>query len=358
MGMKLWKKFICLCFAIGFPVFLTGCPIVAQKKEPQGKTYYTFFDTVSTITSYAGDDEAVFEENAAAAEELLDAYHRRLDIYHEYSGMNNLCTVNKNAGGEAVEVDRETMDFLVYAKELCEQTDGTLNIMFGAVLRPWHDCRERAADDPDNAAIPAKEVLEEAAAHTGLALLELDEEALTVRISDPDARLDVGAIGKGYATERAARLLEERGAESYVLNIGGNIRIIGEKPDGSGWTTGIKDPFAHESAYAMYLDLADTSCVTSGVYERFFTVDGVRYHHIIDPDTLMPAQYFASVSVITRDSGLADALSTTLFCMPQGEGQALIERLEDDVQVLWIDLDGNQTYTDGIHPINRDQDTK
>ena len=358
MGMRLWKKFICLCFAIGFPVFLTGCPIVAQKKESQGKVYYTFFDTVSTIYSYAGDDEGTFEENAAAAEDLLEAYHRRLDIYHEYSGMNNLCTVNKGAGGEAVEVDRETMDFLIYARELCEETGGTLNIMFGAVLRPWHDSRERAANDPGSAAIPSRDTLEEAVAHTGLELLELDEEACTVRITDPDARLDVGAIGKGYATEQAARLLEDMGAESYVLNIGGNIRIIGHKPDGSGWMTGIKDPFDHESAYAMYLELADTSCVTSGVYERYFEVAGERYHHIIDPDTLTPARYFASVSVITKDSGLADALSTALFCMPQAEGQAFIDGLDDDVQVLWIALDGSQMYTDGIHPIDRDQDTK
>lgn len=358
MGMKLWKKFICLCFAIGFPVFLTGCPIVAQKKEPLGKTYYTFFDTVSTIYSYAGDGEVVFEENAAAAETLLDAYHRRLDIYHEYSGMNNLCTVNKNAGGEPVAVDRETMDFLVYAKDLCRETGGQVNIMFGAVLKPWHDCRERAENDPSHAAIPELDVLEAAKAHTGLDLLELDEDALTVRISDPDARLDVGAIGKGYATEMAARLLEERGAESYVLNVGGNVRIIGHKPDGSGWNTGIKDPFDHQNSYAMYLELADTSCVTSGIYERFYTVDGVRYHHIIDPDTLMPARYFSAVSVITKNSGLADALSTALFCMPQPEGQALIDRLDDDIQVLWIDLDGNQTYTDGIHPIDWDSDIK
>lgn len=358
MGMKLLKKFICLCFAIGFPVFLTGCPIVAQKKEPQGKVYYTFFDTVSKIYSYAGDSEATFEERTAAAAELLEEYHKRMDIYHEYSGMNNLCTVNKNAGGEAVEVDRETMDFLVYAKGLYEATDGKMNIMLGAVLRPWHECREAASQNSGSAAIPDMAVLEEAKAHTDIDALELDKEALTVRITDPEARLDVGAVGKGYATEMAAQLLEEMGAESYVLNIGGNIRIIGEKPDGSGWKTGIKDPFDHESAYAMYLELADTSCVTSGIYERFFTVDGERYHHIIDPDTLMPANYFASVSIITKDSGLADALSTALFCMPQKEGQALIDSLEDEVQVLWIDLDGNQTYTDGIHPINRDSDSK
>lgn len=358
MGMKLWKKFICLCFAIGFPVFLTGCPIVAQKREPVGKIYYNFFDTESRIYSYAGDSQKEFDERTEAAATLLEAYHKRMDIYHEYSGMNNLCTVNKNAGGEAVAVDRETMDFLIYAKDLCEKTDGQVNIMFGAVLKPWHDSRERAADDPSNATIPDMNVLEEAKTHTGLELLELDEDALTVRISDPDARLDVGAIGKGYATEQAARLLEDMGAESYVLNIGGNIRIVGHKPDGGSWRTGIKDPFDHERSYAMYLDLADTSCVTSGVYERYFEVAGKRYHHIIDPDTLVPAQYFASVSVITKDSGLADGLSTALFCMPQAEGQALIDRLEDDVQVLWIDLDGNQTYTDGIHPIDRDSDIK
>ena len=98
--------------------------------------------------------------------------------------------------------------------------------------------------------------------------------------------------------------------------------------------------------------------MTSGIYERFFTVDGVSYHHIIDPDTLMPARYFASVSVITKDSGLADALSTALFCMPQEEGQALIDRMDDEIDVLWIDLDGGQTYTNGIHPIERDSDTK
>lgn len=358
MGMKLLKKFICLCFAIGFPVLLTGCPIVAQKKEPQGKVYYTFFDTVSKIYSYAGDAEAAFEERTEAAETLLEEYHKRLDIYHEYSGMNNLCTVNKNAGGEAVAVDRETMDFLVYAKGLCEATGGKMNIMLGAVLKPWHDCREAASQNSASAAIPDMAALKEAKAHTDINALELDEEALMVRITDPEARLDVGAVGKGYATEMAARLLEEMGAESYVLNIGGNIRIIGEKPDGSGWKTGIKDPFDHNSSYAMYLELADTSCVTSGIYERFFEVDGERYHHIIDPDTLTPANYFASVSIITKDSGLADALSTALFCMPQTEGQALIDSLGDDVQALWIDLDGNQTYTDGIHPINRDSDSK
>lgn len=102
----------------------------------------------------------------------------------------------------------------------------------------------------------------------------------------------------------------------------------------------------------MYVELSDTSCVTSGIYERFFTVDGTRYHHIIDKDTLMPADHFASVSVITKDSGLADALSTALFCMSYEDGRALVDSLEN-VDVLWIFQDGAQEYTPGIHPIDK-----
>ena len=171
-----------------------------------------------------------------------------------------------------------------------------------------------------------------------------------MRISDPAASLDVGALGKGYATERAADYLREDGAESYVLNVGGNIRIIGAKPDGSGWVTGIRDPSGAEKDFAISLRLQDTACVTSGVYERYFVVDGQRYHHIIDKDTLYPAGDFASLTVLTKDSGLADALSTALFCMSYEQGLALAEQLEG-VEVLWIFPDGGIKYTQGVEAL-------
>lgn len=177
---------------------------------------------------------------------------------------------------------------------------------------------------------------------------------ISARTEDKDKidALDVGAVGKGYAVERSAQALVERGCKSYVLNVGGNIRTIGTKVDGSGWITGIKDPLNPDSKYAMYLSLTDTSCVTSGTYERYFIVDRVKYHHIIDCETLMPANYFISVSIITKDSGLADALSTALFCMSYEEGKALIEKLEN-VDVLWIYSDGSLKYTSGIKPIEQ-----
>lgn len=307
---------------------------------------FTYFDTVSYVYSYAGDSQEVFEANVNSVFEILGEYHRLFDIYYEHSGVTNLRTLNKNAGGEAMVVDEKLIDFLLYAKELYEVTDGEMNIMMGSVLRLWHDCREDASSDPANARIPTEAELEEANKHTDISLLEIDEENNTVRITDPQASIDVGALGKGYATEKAAEYLKSVDAESYVLNIGGNIRIIGHKPDGSGWGTGIKDPLNSER-YAMILTIADTSCVTSGDYERFFTVKGKRYHHIIDKDTLMPADHFSSVSIITADSGLADALSTALFSMSYEDGKALVEKL-GNVDVLWIKSDGTQYYTDGI----------
>ena len=347
--MKLLKSIVCLCVVSGLLVVMTGCPKTAIKADPKGMVYYTFFDTVSYVYDYAGDSQAEFEQKCSAVSAVLDEYHKLFDIYYEYSGVVNLCTVNRNAGGEPLKVDEKLIDFLLYAKEIYTLTGGEMNVMMGAVLRPWHDCRTAATENPGEASIPEESVLLEAAKHTDIASLEIDREASTVRISDPDARIDVGALGKGYATERAAQYLKSVNADGYVLNIGGNIRIIGTKPDGSGWLTGIKDPADPDSSYAMKLTLANTSCVTSGVYERYFTVKGVRYHHIIDRDTLYPADYFSSISIITEDSGLADALSTALFCMSYEEGLKLVNAL-DGVDVLWITADGRMYYTDGIHP--------
>ena len=330
---------------------LAGCSAPetpAAQTENKGKSYFTYFDTVSYVYSYAGDSAEQFDERSAEVSDILGEYHRLFDIYHEYSGVNNLCTLNLNAGGEPIKVDEKLIDFLLYARELYQAMDGEMNVMMGAVLRIWHDLRDAASDDPGAARLPTEEELSTAAEHTDFSLLEIDEDARTVRIADPAASIDVGALGKGYATEMAARALEAEGVSSYVLNVGGNIRIIGTKPDGTGWVTGVKDP-RNTSEFAIKLRLADTSCVTSGVYERYYTVDGVRYHHIIDKDTLFPAEYFSSLTVITKNSALADALSTALFCMPYDDGAALAEKL--GVDVLWIFPDGEMKYTPGIEKL-------
>lgn len=315
---------------------------VSAPVENKGMAYFEFFDTVTYIYSYAGDSDDIFYDNCSYAADQLDYYHRLFDIYHEYSGINNLCTVNRNAGKDPVKVDRQLIDFLLYAKELCERTDGEMDITMGSVLSIWHEAR-----NSDEVYLPSQEELETASRFMGFEFLEIDERNCTVRLTDPRASLDVGAIGKGYGTEMAARALSEKGASSYVLNVGGNIRIIGTKPDGSSWVTGVRDPKDSNNRLAVRFEIADTSCVTSGTYERFFTVDGVRYPHIIDRKTLWPARYYESVSIITKDSGLADALSTALFCIPYEQSLRMAESF-DDVQVIWIFSDGTVKHTGGI----------
>ena len=347
--MKAFKSLSCLCIILGLLVILTGCPETAKEAktiEPKGMVNFTFFDTVSYVYCYADNTNEVFEARCNAVWNILKEYHQLFDIYYEYSGVTNLKTLNENAGGEAMVVDSKLIDFLLYAKELYTLTNGEMNIMMGSVLKLWHNCREEASSNPSNANIPTESALTEANLHTSISSLEIDVENSTVRISDPDASIDVGAFGKGYATEKAAQYLKDNGADSYVLNIGGNIRIIGSKPDGSGWKTGIKNP-KDTSTFASYITIANTSCVTSGSYERYFTVGGERYHHIIDKDTLMPSTYFSSVTIITPDSSLADTLSTALFSMSYEDGLALVEKI-GEVDVLWIATDGTQYMTDGF----------
>lgn len=337
-----------MVFLLGL-ILLTGCTKTLSDEsssttvKPQGRAYFDLFDTVSYIYSYKGDSEEEFLENADAAYSILLKYHRYFDIYHEYEGVNNLCTINSNPLCD-ISVDDELLGFLLYARKMNELTDGKMDVMMGSVLKLWHDAR--VSDTPS---LPSGDSLKEASLYTGFGYLEINEEKKTVKLLSDKASLDVGALGKGYAAEKAAEVLKERGAGSYVLNIGGNIRIIGTKTDGSGWRTGIKDPKNPDSSFVMMVRLSDVSCVTSGNYERYFVYNGKRYSHIIDPVTLYPAEYYASVTVITPDSGLADALSTALFVLPYEESRSMAERV--GVECIWVFDDGEVRYTPGIEDL-------
>lgn len=338
------QKITCLLLSLSLLLPLSSC------KAGSEKTKYTaysmdYFDTVTTIVGYEstqGEFDAVADEILAQ----LGEYHKLYSIYHRFEGMENLCTVNDLTDGEhrTVTVDRRIIDLLLYSKEMYEKTDGIVNIAMGSVLSLWHNYRTLGKDDPENASLPPMERLQAAAEHTDITKIIIDEENGTVTLTDPQMKLDVGAIAKGYAAEQVALSLEERGITGYVLNVGGNIRTVGTKPDGEMWTVGIENPIGEE--YLAYLRLNGQSVVTSGSYQRFYYVDGKPYHHIIHPDTLMPAEGFVSVSVITKDSGFGDALSTALFCLPLDEGMALVESLPE-AEAMWVTEDGTQTFSSG-----------
>ncbi len=326
-----------------------GCLLTSCKKAPQKYSEHSFvyFDTVTTITGYA-DSQDAFDRVAGGILEELEEYHRLYNVYLRYDGVNNLCTVNDLVDGvhPTVTVDQKIIDLLLYAKDVHRQTDGMTNVAMGSVLKLWHDYRSIGMDNPADATLPPMDKLQEAARHTDIDKVVIDAQNSTVHLSDPAMRLDVGAVAKGYAVERIARRLEQEGVSGYVLNVGGNVRAVGAKPDGTGWTVGVENPDPDADEYLAYLTLDTQSLVTSGSYQRYYIVDGQRYHHIIHPDTLMPSAGLTSVSVVCTDSGQGDALSTALFCMTVEEGKALIDTIPD-AEAMWMAEDGTITTTDG-----------
>lgn len=381
--------------ALVLPI-LSGC--VTEKPKTQfSTTLFNYFHTVSTIVGCEesmGDFSAEINHIAS----LLDEYHKLFDIYNEYDGINNIYTINKLVDGEhqVVKVDRKVIDMLLMAKEMYNLTGGKMNIAMGSVLSIWHDYRTAGLEVPRDAWYPSMDELMSAAEHTDINDIIIDEENSTVHLRDPEMKLDVGAFAKGYAVEMIARNLEARGKTNYVLNIGGNIRTIGTKLDGSDWKTGIENP-ADDESYIEFIGLGGSDAiVTSGSYQRYYSVvteakcsmcdwvydmkagipekdvapgtipshlpsgfkcpecdSRVRkttesFHHIIDKDTLMPAEGLLSVSIICSDSGMGDGLSTALFCMSIEDGMALIESL-DGVEALWVDENETKHYSSGFN---------
>ena len=320
-----------------------------KTSEKYSSHSFDYFDTVTTVTGYAPSREA-FDLVCADIFAVLSEYHKLFTIYERYEGMENLCTVNELHGGahRTVTVDEKIIRMLTYAKAAYTKTNGQLNVAMGSVLSIWHEYRENGIDDPQNASAPPMQMLLDAAGHTDISALVIDEANNTVTLTDPMMRLDVGAIAKGYAVEMAAQMLEAKGVTGYVLNVGGNVRTVGVKNDGTAWLVGIENPEEDaEEPYIEYLRLSGESVVTSGSYQRYYVADGVSYHHIIDPDTWMPAEGFRSVSVVCKSSADGDMISTALFCMPYEEGAALVASMVG-VEAMWVLPNGEKRYSEGF----------
>lgn len=348
--MMLMKRLLILLFCILF-VLPGGCKKEAETTRYQAE-FLSLFDTVTTLVGYA-DSKENFTEFAEQFKSKLQEYHELYDIYNDYEGVNNIKTINDNAGIAPVEVDQRIISMLLFAKEQYEATAGKVNVAMGAVLNIWHEYRDDGLEEPENAALPPMEELTLAAAHTDINDLVIDASASTVYLRDPLMRLDVGAIAKGYAAEQLAIYFEEQGITSLLFSVGGNVRAIGEKRNEETgemvpWTIGVQNPDKTSSdTELLNVIISDLSVVSSGVYERYYTVDGVQYHHIIDPETLMPAQYFTAVSILCPDSGLGDALSTAIFNMSLDQGLHLIESI-DGTEALWVMQDGSLEYSSGF----------
>ncbi|MBE6534644.1 MAG: FAD:protein FMN transferase [Ruminococcaceae bacterium] len=303
--------------------------------------YFEYFDTYSSLTVYC--DNKNFEVYKTEFENIIQKYHKLFDIYNFYENTVNLKLLNEQAKLSSVSVSIELYDALTLSKELYIKTFGKCNVAIGALTSLWHDARTTSNEAPENAYIPSQEEINEALLHTDINSLILDEDKRTVFYADPKLSLDFGAIAKGYVASIIYERLIALGCDNFLINLGGNVVSHGEKIKNEPWIIQIENPFDNKSlGYNETLKLKDSTVVTSGSYQRFFTYNEKQYSHIINTETGYPADIFTSVSIQTSSdsSALADALSTALFCMSYEEGLALINSL-DNVEALWIFKDGS-----------------
>ena len=321
--------------------------------EKHTEKVYEYFDTITTFMAYTKDEEE-FNHYVRVLNEELKKYHELYNSYDAFEGVNNFRTINENAGKEAVAVDPKIIELIEYSKEMYDLTGGKINIAMGSLLGLWHDAREISVNNPDEAKIPEESVLKKASSHKDINAIEIDKEKNTVYISDPDVRIDIGAIGKGYATKIIAKRLEEEGLKHGILSVGGDDVLIGDNPasENSYYKIAIQNPDLEdkENPYSSVVSLRNTSVVTSGDYQRYFMVDGKRYHHIIDPETMYPSTKWRSVSVILDDIAEADTISTYLFILDYEEGLEFAKKV--GAEVLWIDEDYNSFATEGWPEVN------
>ena len=330
-------KKILFAFLLCLALLLTACqgsaaPGAAPSVEPAKQSRVIFyFDTVVTITAYT-DDEDILSE----VEEECLRYERLLSKSIEGSDVWKI----NHAEGTRIPVSEETRGLILKALEFSRISDGRFDITIEPCVALWDFTGENMGILPDAGELAA------AAEKVDWTLVDVNDEGVLIPAG---MSIDLGAIAKGYISDMIADFMAERGVESALLNVGGNVRTVGVKPDGSNWRIGIQDPEGiRDQSIVGIVSLAANSVVTSGIYERGFTVDGVHYHHILDPDTGWSVQNeLAGVSIVTEEACTADALSTTVFTMGLEEGSAFIESL-DGVDAVFVTREGEVSWTSGL----------
>ena len=314
-------------FAAALVLLLTSC---ADNTPYQEQTSFFSMDTYMEITAYGHVSTALTD-----CRDEIFRLEALLSVTDDTSDIGRL-----NASG-VTDVSPDTAEIIKYAMQIGEETGGALDITIYPVLKEW-------GFTTGNHKIPDDETLDTLLQRVDFTQIQIDDGTLSNVTLPTGVQLDLGALAKGYASDKAAEILKKNGIESALINLGGNIMTIGSNPSsGDPWRIGIRNPFALDESIGV-IEVSDRAVVTSGSYERYFTVGGVTYHHILDPVTGYPADSgLVSVTVI-GDSGLmCDALSTALFVMG-AEKAAEYYREKGGFDMLLVTESGEIFITEGI----------
>ncbi len=273
---------------------------------------------------------AIYDNPTASA---FEAAFKRIDEIEQQMSLNitdsNLSQINKNAGLMETSVPEDTFNVIKEAVEIADLSDGAFDPSIGPLVSAW-------GIGTDNARVPSKDEILQLLSLINYKDIILNTKSSTVFLKNIGMVLDLGGIAKGYAADEVRKELLNQGIKSAIINLGGNILTVGAKPDGSLWRIGIQDPAQDRGAYVMILSIKDTAVVTSGPYERFFTIDNITYHHILDTETGYPVTSdLESITIISGNSFIADALSTAVYSLGLEAGMNLIEKL-DSIEAVAI----------------------
>lgn len=307
-------------------LLLSGCSGLPRKQE---QIYTdTLFDTVIRIEIY----DSAGDEVLKGCEEICKKYDSMFSNKIEDSEISRI----NSAGGAPVEVSSETVTLIKKAVYYSDLSNGAFDITIAPVSNLW----DFHSDEP---VLPAAETVAEAASHVDYKNILIKDN--TVQLLDPYAAIDVGAIAKGYIADRLKDYLKDHGIRHALINLGGNVLVMGTKLDGSDYNIGIQKPFDRTGEPVTSVRLSDKSVVTSGTYQRYFESEGKIYHHILDPHTGYPCENtLQSVTIITNSSLTADALSTTCFLLGYDKGLRLVNQL-DNVDAVFITNDDEIHYS-------------
>lgn len=332
---------IFMCLILVFS--LVGCSDTETKVkeiEPVAETTF-LMGTVAKITIYDEiKDKAIFQN---IFDRIMDI-EQRMTINDEYKE-SEIIRLNEAAGREAIKLSSDTFFVLERAKNFSELSQGKFDITIGPIIKLWN------IGFPD-ARVPGKDEITKTLLLVNHNNLILDKENQTAKLSQAGMKVDLGAIAKGYAADEAVKILKEAGIQHAIVNLGGNVIVINTKPDGSLWRLGLQDPYEPRGDSMGVVLLNDQTLVSSGTYERYLEENGEIYHHLIDPDTGYPGENdLISVSIITKESVNADALSTGTFLLGLEKGMKLIEELPD-TEAIFITADKKVYVTSGVNESN------
>lgn len=321
-----------ICFLLIILLFtnVTACSI---SNEPISKSSF-FMGTIVNITLYDKKNQSILEK----VFKEINTLEEKFSLNIPSSEVNE---INKNAGNSPVKVSNETFEIINKAIEISKMSKGSFDITIGPLVNLW-------GIGSDKARLPSKSEIDYCLDLIGYENIILDESTKSVFLKKEKMILDLGAIAKGYIADIIKDMLINEGVKKAIIDLGGNIFALGEKSKNTPWTIGIQNPFENRGTPLGTLKITNQSVVTSGIYERFLEVEGIKYHHILNPSTGYPFHNeLASVSIISSKSIDGDALSTATFALGIEDGLNLINSL-NNIEAIFVNKNREIYLSNGL----------